>query len=136
MKSYSYPARMTILKRRFMENNNNPNLSENLNEAIDDVKEYINLRMQLIQLNVTEKVSIGLAGLIAGGIALILFILCFIFGSFALSYLIGNWLNSTAAGFGVMAGFYFIVGIIMLKVGKGKLRVTLINSFIKQFSND
>jgi ABC-type transport system involved in multi-copper enzyme maturation permease subunit len=119
-----------------MENNNNPNLSENLNEAIDDVKEYINLRMQLIQLNVTEKVSIGLAGLIAGGIALILFILCFIFGSFALSYLIGNWLNSTAAGFGVMAGFYFIVGIIMLKVGKGKLRVTLINSFIKQFSND
>ena len=119
-----------------MEKSNNPNLSENLNEAIDDVKEYVNLRMQLIQLNVTEKVSIGLASLIAGGIALILFILCFIFGSFALSYLIGNWLNSTAAGFGVMAGFYFIVGIIMLKVGKGKLRITLINSFIKQFNND
>jgi hypothetical protein len=90
-----------------MEKSNNPNLSENLNEAIDDVKEYVNLRMQLIQLNVTEKVSIGLASLIAGGIALILFVLCFIFGSFALSYLIGNWLNNTAAGFGVMAGILF-----------------------------
>jgi hypothetical protein len=127
---------MTMLKFNIMEKSNNPNLSENLNEAIDDVKEYVNLRMQLIQLNVTEKVSIGLASLIAGGIALILFVLCFIFGSFALSYLIGNWLNNTAAGFGVMAGFYFIVGIIMLKVGKGKLRITLINSFIKQFNND
>ncbi|HRF75225.1 MAG TPA: phage holin family protein [Chitinophagales bacterium] len=119
-----------------MEKSNNPNLSENLNEAIDDVKEYVNLRMQLIQLNVTEKVSIGLAGLIAGGIALILFVLCFIFGSFALAYLLGNVLHNTAAGFGVMAGFYLLLGIIMLKVGKGKLRITLINSFIKQFSND
>jgi hypothetical protein len=99
-----------MLKFNIMENNNNPNLSENLNEAIDDVKEYVNLRMQLIQLNVTEKVSIGLASLIAGGIALILFVLCFIFGSFALSYLIGNWLNSTAAGFGVMAGILFYSG--------------------------
>ena len=132
MKSYSYPVRMTMLKFNIMEKSNNPNLSENLNEAIDDVKEYVNLRMQLIQLNVTEKVSIGLASLIAGGIALILFVLCFIFGS----YLIGNWLNNTAAGFGVMAGFYLLLGIIMLKVGKGKLRITLINSFIKQFNND
>lgn len=119
-----------------MEKTNNPNLSENLNEALDDVKDYVNLRMQLIQLNVTEKVSVGLAGLIAGGIALIFFILCFIFGSFALSYLIGNALGSTAAGFGVMSGFYLLVGLIMLKAGKGKLRVTLINSFIKQFNND
>ena len=69
-------------------------------------------------------------------ICLLLFVLCFIFGSFALSYLIGNWLNNTAAGFGVMAGFYLLLGIIMLKVGKGKLRITLINSFIKQFNND
>ena len=108
-----------MLKFNIMEKSNNPNLSENLNEAIDDVKEYVNLR-----------------SLIAGGIALILFVLCFIFGSFALSYLIGNWLNNTAAGFGVMAGFYLLLGLIMLKVGKGKLRITLINSFIKQFNND
>ena len=53
-----------MLKFNIMEKSNNPNLSENLNEAIDDVKEYVNLRMQLIQLNVTEKVSIGLASLI------------------------------------------------------------------------
>ena len=128
--------RMTILKFNIMEKSNNPNLSENLNEAIDDVKEYVNLRMQLIQLNVTEKVSIGLAGLIAGGIALILFVLCFIFGSFALAYLLGNVLHNTAAGFGVMAGFYLLLGIIMLKVGKGKICITLINLFIKQISND
>lgn len=125
-----------MLKFNIMEKSNNPNLGENLNEAIDDVKEYINLRMQLIQLNVTEKVSIGLAGMIAGGIALLFFTLCFVFGSFALSYMIGNLLSSTAAGFGIMAGFYLLLGIIMLKVGKGRLRITLINSFIKQFSND
>lgn len=39
-----------------MNNNENQNNQEdNINEMVDDVKEYVNLRLQLIQLNITEK---------------------------------------------------------------------------------
>jgi len=118
-----------------MEKENNK-LGENINNAVDDVKEYIDLRMQLVQLNVSEKVSVALAGLITTGTAVIFFVLCFIFGSFALSYMLGNVLHNTAAGFGVLAGFYLILGLIVLKMGKGSLKMKIINAFIKEFNAD
>lgn len=117
-----------------MENKNN--LGEEINDAVDDVKEYINLRMQLIQLNVTEKVSVALSNLISIGAAIIFFVLFFIFGSFALSYWLGNVFNSNAAGFGALAAFYLLIGLIILWLGKTTLRKKLINLFIDQFTND
>lgn len=117
-----------------MENKNN--LGEEINDAVDDVKEYVNLRMQLIQLNVTEKVSVALSNLISIGAAIIFFVLFFIFGSFALSYWLGNVFNSNAAGFGALAAFYLLIALIILWLGKTTLRKKLINLFIDQFTND
>ncbi len=120
-----------------MSNFEKPNEQEdNINEMVDDVKEYINLRLQLIQLNITEKISIALANLITNGAAIIFLVLFFIFGSFALSYMLGNALHNTAAGFGVLAGFYLLVALLILWIGKGSLRRKMINYFINQFSND
>ncbi len=119
-----------------MENDNKNKFGENINDAIDDVKEYLDLRIQLIQLNVTEKISVALAKMIAGGAAIIFFVLFFIFGSFALSYVIGDCLNNTAAGFGILAAFYLLVALIIMYLGKGSLRKKMINRFIRDFNND
>ncbi len=120
-----------------MSNFENTNEQEdNINEMVDDVKEYINLRIQLIQLNITEKISIALANLITSGAAIIFMVLFFIFGSFALSYMLGNVLHNTAAGFGVLAGFYLLIALLILWIGKGSLRKKMINYFINQFNND
>ena len=119
-----------------MENEQKNKLGDNITDAVDDVKEYVELRLRLIQLNVTEKVSVALAGIITGGVALLFFSLCFLFGSFAASYLIGEALDSIAAGFGIVAAFYLLIGLIVLKVSKGGLKEKLINIFIRQFNND
>jgi len=119
-----------------MSNEKQNDQEDNINEMVDDVKEYINLRLQLIQLNITEKISIALANLITNGAAVIFLVLFFIFGSFALSYLLGNILHSTAAGFGVLAGFYLLIALLILWLGKGSIRKKMINYFINQFSNE
>jgi len=50
--------------------------------------------------------------------------------------MLGNVLNNTAAGFGVLAGFYLILGLIVLRMGKGSLKMKIINAFIKEFNAD
>lgn len=119
-----------------MENENKNKFGENVNDAIDDVKEYLDLRIQLIQLNITEKISVALAKMISGGAAIIFFVLFFIFGSFALSYVIGDCLGNTAAGFGILAGLYLLLALLIMYLGKGSMRKKLINRFIRDFTND
>lgn len=119
-----------------MNNENKTNLADNITDAVEDLKEYVDLRMQLIRLNITEKISFVLANLLSTGAAVIFLILFFIFGSFALSYALGNLLDNTAAGFGVIAGVYLLTAIIILWVSKRSLRNNLVDKFIKDFSND
>lgn len=111
-------------------------LGEEMTNAVEDVKEYFNLRMQLIQINITEKVSIALSHLISTGAAVIFYLLFFIFGSFALAYLLGNVFHNTAAGFAAMSGFYLVLALCIQWFGNKSLRSKLINLFIKEFSND
>lgn len=115
---------------------NKPPFSEEINNIINDLKTYINLRIQLIQLNVIEKISVALSNMISVGAALLFFILFFIFGSFALSYLIGNYFENDAVGFGIIAGFYLLVALVLMIVGKKQIRNKLINKFIDQLTNE
>lgn len=119
-----------------MENDKNNIFGDAINDAIDDIKTYVDLRMQLIQLNISEKIAVALAKMITTGAALVLLLLFFLFGSLALAFFLGNCLNNTAAGFAILAGFYLLLAIIMMSFGKNKLRIKLINAFIKQFNND
>lgn len=115
---------------------NEQKFNERLNTAIDDLKEYLNLRLRLIQLNLAEKISIALANLISSLIATVFFVLFFLFGSFALAYWIGTSLGSTALGFAIIAGIYFLFAVIILVFAKKSIRRNLTNSFISEFTDD
>jgi len=119
-----------------MEKETKKPLGDDINEALDDVKEYINLRIRLIQLNVTEKVAQALANLIATTAALIFFILFFLFGSLALGYWLGELLDSAALGFALVAGFYLLIALLLQWSGKKSIRTKLTDTFIREFSND
>lgn len=100
-----------------------------------DIKEYLNLRIQLIRLNVTEKISVALSGFISGGLIAILYLLFCLFGSAALAFWLGAMFESYALGFVCVAGFYLVIAIIFQAINKS-FKSNLTDKFIADFSND
>jgi len=87
-------------------------------DTIDLLKQYISDRITLIKLQSIEKVS-TLAASIASGVTLALLGLFFlIFFSITLGFLFSYWLDSEIAGFGIVAGIYLLLIIIIVAYGK------------------
>ena len=87
-------------------------------DTIDLIKQYISDRITLIKLQSIEKAS-TLAASIASGITLALLGLFFlIFLSITLGFLFASWLDSNTAGFGIVAGIYLLLIIIIVVFGK------------------
>lgn len=117
----------------------NGNLDESkidLRDLTDDVKEYLNLRVQVIRLNVTEKIATALANFISAGAVVIFVLLFFVFVSIAAAYWLGNIFNNTALGFITVAGFFILLAIIFKLVSNKSVKPGLTNMFIKDFNND
>jgi hypothetical protein len=87
-------------------------------DTIDLIKQYISDRITLIKLQSIEKIS-TLAASIASGITLALLGLFFlIFLSITLGFLFASWLDSNTAGFGIVAGIYLLLIILIVVFGK------------------
>jgi hypothetical protein len=87
-------------------------------DTINLLKQYVNDRITLIKLQSIEKVS-TLAASIASGVTLALLGLFFlIFFSITLGFLFSSWLDSNTAGFGIVAGIYLLLIIIIVVFGK------------------
>lgn len=85
---------------------------------IETIKEYASKRIDLLKLEATEKSSLS-AGIITFFVIMIIafgfFIILFNFG---VAFLIGEALNNSAYGFLIVAGFYFLIMIIIYSVRK------------------
>src|SRR3954452_5882632 len=87
-------------------------------DTINMFKQYISDRIALIKLQSIEKIS-TLAASIATGVTLALLGLFFlIFLSITLGFLFASWLDSNTAGFGIVAGIYLLLIIIIVVAGK------------------
>ena len=87
-------------------------------DTINQLKQYINDRLTLVKLQSIEKIS-TLAASIAAGVTLALLGLFFlIFLSITLGFLFASWLESNTAGFGIVAGIYLLLIIIIVVFGK------------------
>lgn len=102
-------------------------------QLIDDLKEYVNIRLQLVTLTVCELMSQVLASLVAN-VAMLFFIFLFIlFGSIAGGFALGQCLGSTALGFAIVASFYLLVAVVILLIKKRLVEKPLVNMFVKMF---
>ncbi|WP_333852002.1 phage holin family protein [Epilithonimonas sp.] len=85
---------------------------------IDIIKDYTTKRLDLIKLQFTEKSSLS-AGIIAFlSILLIAFSFFIILFNFGIAFLIGQSLGNAAHGFLIVAGFYFVLMIIVFLMKK------------------
>jgi len=102
-----------------------------IEEVLEDVKDYVNTSIDLYKLKTTEKgaemASEAIIYLFIGVFA----VLTLIFSSFAIAYAIGESTGKIYVGFLIVAAFYALTGIIIL-ISKDKwLKGTLINNIIK-----
>jgi len=87
-------------------------------EMRDDISNYISSSLELGKLEVYEKISLGTAaisfGLIVAGIALV----AIFFALVTLALYLGELLENSWAGFGIVSAFSILVMLIMLLLKK------------------
>jgi len=88
-------------------------INQTLADTIDNIKEYINLRTELISLIFIEKAS----KIFSSVFMLIIFLQLLFFALLFLSLAFAAWINSIAdslvLGYLILAGFYLIIGLII-----------------------
>lgn len=102
-------------------------------QLVDHLKDYLNVRLKILTLTISEVSAKVLASLVANG-AMIFFLFLFLFfGSIAAGFGLGEWLGSIALGFAIVAGFYLLLGLIIWFAKAKWIEKPLVNMFIKQF---
>jgi Putative Actinobacterial Holin-X, holin superfamily III len=101
-------------------------------EITDNIKEYINTRIESVKLGVAEKSSAVIANLVAGAVVAVVFFFFIIFTGIALSFALGDWIGKTWAGFLIVATLYLLIGIIVWMVRGKLIRLPIMNAMIQQ----
>jgi len=105
-------------------------------ELVEDVKEYVDIRIESAKLSVAEKASMIIANTAAGIAVLIILIFFALLLVTGLALLIGEWLDKPWAGFLIMAGVCLLKAIIIWTARKKIIQIPVMNALIQQlFSN-
>lgn len=105
-----------------------------IESLLDKAKEYINTRIAQVKLSVAEKISKTFSVIIAGFVAVLVFLFFVLFTSIAAAILLGNMLGELWLGFLIMAGVWLLLGIIIWKARERLLQIPIMNAILKAFS--
>jgi len=117
-----------------MSMNSGYNLNELLSTLKAEIKEWVEIKVKLLQLQVYEKTAIAGSFLIYGIIIINLLFFAFLFAFLALGFLIGKWINSIAGGFAVI-GFLYLLGLALMLIFRKSIFTGLQNLFLKDLMN-
>lgn len=107
---------------------------EELNNIRKDIQEYLELNLEIIKLSIAEAISKFFSTLIKVVIVLLMSSIILLFLSIAAAFWLGDILNSTAAGFLIVAGVNLLFLLIFLLTAKYSLDKPVIRSVISLFS--
>jgi len=105
-------------------------------ELVDDVKEYVDIRVESAKLAVAEKASLVVANAAAGMAVVIALIFFAVLLAAGLALLIGEWIGKPWAGFMIMAAVCLINAAIIWSARKRIIQVPVMNALIKQLFSD
>jgi polyferredoxin len=90
--------------------------SQALTDLANSIRRYLEIRLNIAKLEVMEKSARILSLIIAAVFLLMLFMLFLLFASFAAAFWLGELLQDRVLGYLCVAGFYFLLGIILLSL--------------------
>ncbi|POY39165.1 hypothetical protein C3K47_01325 [Solitalea longa] len=109
------------------------------NTLVDNIKDYIALKLRIVTLSVAENTANLLASLITRAAVLLFVIMFCFFASTALALYLGQLLQNQALGFLIVAGIYLFISLIIILIKDKYLEKPLVNTVIRNFfkgSND
>jgi len=111
------------------------NLNELLSALKAEIREWVEIRLKLLQLHVFEKTATVGSFLIYGVIIINLLFFALLFAFFALGFLLGKWMNSTPGGFAIISCLYLLILTVMLIFHKS-IFTGLQNLFLKELNSE
>ena len=104
-------------------------------ELTDILKAYINTNIELIKLEVTEHSSVIGASLISNLLIVLTGALFFLFVSLGVGFYLSAILGNSYSGFAIIAGFYLILGFILIVWQKKLVERPLRDKIIRKVLN-
>lgn len=89
-------------------------LSQRIKQVSNELKGYVETRIELLILNLSDKATLWLGDLIQHTFNLVILGTGLLFGLIALGFYLGELLNSMPAGFGIIGATLFLVGLLLL----------------------
>jgi len=103
-------------------------------EIADGIKEYAELRLEKVRLNLAEKSSGLIANLVARLMIILAFSLALIFASIALAIGLGYWWGNMGLGFLAVCGIYLLLAWVIWSVRESVIRIPIMNSILSHLT--
>ncbi len=104
-----------------------------LGKAYDEVREYVNLRLELLKIETAEKSAKVTAYMISSLILLFTGFFCLLFVSLVIGIYLSDYWGSYFTGFGLVGGFYVLMFLLILLFKKILIHRPVINAIIRLF---
>ena len=112
------------------------NILSQVQRLAEEVKDYVNVRLDLIKLNIAETSSKVIANITATLISALIFLFFLFFASTGLALFLSAVIGNSYAGFLIVAGLYLIVGFIIWYARGRLIQIPVMNAIIRQlFAN-
>lgn len=107
-----------------------------LEQIVDEVKEYVETRSKISKLKAIDQGS-KMAGSMVSGFIIVLIVLGLIaFLSVSAAFALSEWIGRAYSGFLIVAGFYFVLLILLALYKKRWIENPVTNAFIRNFFNN
>lgn len=111
------------------------NKEKNIEELIEDAKDYIDTRVEYTRLYMLERVSKIFADVVTNGVVIVCFVLAFLFGTVTLAYFLSDVLGTFTRGFGCVAFIYLALAIIVYYTKEKYIEKAIVNFTIRNYFN-
>lgn len=108
------------------------NEKSKVEDLTDQVKDYLNDRIDLATLKVSDKVSDILSTLIAGLMLGLIFFFFLLLASFAIANWINEYFENDYLGYLIVSLFYLVIGFVVYLAKEKWIKIPIANLIIKK----
>jgi len=104
---------------------------ESARPIIEQITEYAETRFKLVKLEVIDRSTSIIAGIVTDIVIILALILTFLFASFTLALYLGDVLGANWKGFGCIAAFYLLIALVVI-FAKNAFERPIINVLVRK----
>lgn len=105
-----------------------------LEKMFTDIKDYAETRIDIIALNTQDKASQVISSVASIAILGTLGLFILLFASVGAAWSLGEYLNSPSIGFFSVAGFYFLLMLVLFVNREKWIKLPIINAILKKIT--